>query len=251
MSPLLELDGIVAGFGETTVLHGTTFDVVRGEICGLLGLNGAGKSVSLSVAAGSVRARAGQVRFDGSDVTRASVERRVRLGMSLVTQSRHVLEPLTVEENLRLGRWTRRGDRATDRLVDEVLADFPDLARRRNSRAGELSGGERTQLALARALLGEPSLLLLDEPSAALDSRAREGLARRLREMQRRGVTIVLVEQNVGFALALADRVHVLERGAVLRTAAVADVDAAQLAAVLGVGPLLAAARRDVPEDST
>ena len=243
MNPLLSVRDVTAGFGPTTVLHGVSFDVFPGEVCGIFGLNGAGKSVTMSVLAGVVPARSGQIVFDGVDVTSLSAEKRVALGWGHVPQGRQVFPQLTVEENLRLGAFTlRRKDRGRYKpVLDGVLDRFPILAERRTQLAGTMSGGQQAALAVARALMSEPRLLFVDEPSAGLSPVAVQDLFAVLQVVADTGVTMVLVEQNVAFGLQLVDTVHVLQVGQVKLAKPVQEVEPSELGERLGVGRLLGA----------
>lgn len=238
---LLDVRDVTAGFGATTILHGLSFSVARGEIAGIFGLNGAGKSVSMKVLAGVVPARSGAITFDGTDITKMPPERRVALGMGHVPQGRQVFPDLTVEENLRLGAYTlRRRDRSRyGPSLDAVYDRFPLLAERRSQPAGTMSGGQQASLAVARALINEPKLILVDEPSAGLSPVAVQGLFETLRVVAATGVTMVLVEQNVTFGLQLADRAHILQVGRIVYSGDVGALDQAALAGYLGIGRML------------
>lgn len=241
---LLEVRDITAGFGATTVLHGVSFDVPEGSIAGIFGLNGAGKSVTMKTLGGSVVARSGSVVFRGQDVTRLSPEKRVALGMGHVPQGRQVFPGLTVEENLRLGAYTlRRTDKKRyGPALDDVFDRFPILAQRRRQAAGTMSGGQQASLAVARALINEPSLILVDEPSAGLSPVATLELDEVLRSVADTGVTMVLVEQNVAFGLSLVDTAHLMQTGRVVHSAPVSELDDTTLATHLGIGKVLQAA---------
>ncbi len=243
-TPVLELCDVTAGFGATTVLHGISFSVAEGTIAGVFGLNGAGKSVTMKAIAGVVPARSGQVLLNGVDVTRLSPEKRVALGMGHVPQGRQVFPQLTVEENLRLGAYTlRRRDRARyGPALDGVFDRFPVLRDRRNQAAGTMSGGQQASLAVARALISEPTLVLVDEPSAGLSPVAQLELRDVLETVKGIGVTMVLVEQNVAFGLSLVDTAHLLQTGTVVHSAPVDSLDEATLATHLGIGSVLRAA---------
>ncbi|HVF21408.1 MAG TPA: ABC transporter ATP-binding protein [Mycobacteriales bacterium] len=238
---MLQVDHITAGFGATTVLHGLAYAVRQGEIVGIFGLNGAGKSVSMKVLAGIVPAWSGQVILEGRDITRASAEERVELGIGHVPQGRQVFKALTVEQNLRLGAYTlRRRDRSRYAgVLDGVYDRFPILAERRTQLAGTMSGGQQASLAVARALMSEPKLLCIDEPSAGLAPLVVQELLETLRAVAATGMTMVLVEQNVAFGLQLADTVNILQTGRIVHSGPAADVDSATLAQYLGVGRLL------------
>ncbi|MGH2728161.1 MAG: ABC transporter ATP-binding protein, partial [Actinomycetota bacterium] len=238
---LLEVDELQAGFGSQPVLHGVSFRVYEGEVAAVLGLNGAGKSVTLKTIGGVLQAWAGHVRFLGRDVTRMSPEERVALGMAHVPQGRQVFPELTVEQNLRLGAYTlrRRDTRRYPAVLDGVLARFPVLAKRRGQAAGTLSGGEQAMLALGRALMSEPKLVLVDEASAGLAPIAVQSLFETLREVNRSGVTILMVEQNVTFTLGIADRAHIMQQGVIVYDGEVASLDQQRVASLLGIGRLL------------
>jgi len=240
---LLELDGIATGFGGNTVLHGVDLEVDRGTIAGVLGLNGAGKSVAMRVVAGLQPAWDGRVLFNGTDITDLDAEDRVELGMGHVTQGRQVFGGLTVEENLRLGAYTlRRRDpgRYAERL-EAMYERFPRLKDRARQPAGTMSGGEQAMLAVARALVSDPELLLVDEPSAGLAPVIVGELFELLQSVNDSGVTILLVEQNIAFALDVVDSVHILQRGQIVYGGAASDLDRDALTGHLGIGRLLTA----------
>ncbi|MDX6200125.1 MAG: branched-chain amino acid transport system ATP-binding protein [Actinomycetota bacterium] len=242
--PLLEVRDITAGFGATTVLHGVSFDVPEGSIAGIFGLNGAGKSVTMKVLGGSVPARSGSVLFRGEDITRLSPEKRVAMGMGHVPQGRQVFPELTVEENLRLGAYTLRRKHKSRyaAALDGVLDRFPILAQRRGQLAGTMSGGQQASLAVARALINEPQLILVDEPSAGLSPVATLELDEVLQQVATTGVTMVLVEQNIAFGLSLVDTAHLMQTGTVVHSGPVAELDDQTLATHLGIGRVLQAA---------
>lgn len=255
-APLLEVSEITAGFGSSQVLHGVTFSVAEGEIAGLFGLNGAGKSVTMKTIAGLVPARSGRIIFDGNDITGLPVEERVALGMGHVPQGRQVFPALTVDENLRLGAYTsRRRDRAGYAArLDRVLTQFPILADRRSQMAGTMSGGQQASLAVGRALINDPRLILVDEPSAGLSPSVVRELLVILQQVAAAGVTMVLVEQNISFGLRLAHSANLMQSGVVVHSGPVAELDQQRLAEHLGVGRMLGAsagtalaARRVVP----
>ena len=246
----LEVSGIRAGCGAATVLHGVDVSVGSGEVVAILGLNGAGKSVTLKVLAGLIPARAGTVRLDGQDITALSPEQRVGLGMGHVLQGRHVFGELTVEQNLRLGAYLlrRKDPSAYEPALAAVLDRFPRLEERRTQLAGSLSGGEQAMLAVGRALMGSPSIVLVDEPTAGLSPIVSAGLVDTLEATRESGVTMLLVEQNTRFALDLADRIRVMRQGVVVHDAATEDVDHGNLAELLGIGRLLSASvTKEVP----
>lgn len=243
-SPLLELQEITAGFGATTVLHGINLRVEHGTIAGIFGLNGAGKSVTMKVIAGIVPARSGRVLLDGEDITSLSPEKRVALGLGHVPQGRQVFAKLTVEENLRLGAYTlRRKDKGRYApSLDSVFDRFPILKDRRNQLAGTLSGGQQASLSVGRALINQPSMILVDEPSAGLSPVAQLELHAVLGTVADSGVTMVLVEQNVAFGMSLVDTANLMQTGQVVYTAPVGEIDEDTLATHLGIGRVLQAA---------
>jgi branched-chain amino acid transport system ATP-binding protein len=219
-----------------------SLSVGTGELHGIFGLNGAGKSVLLKVLAGLVPAWSGSVVLDGDDVTGVAAEARVALGMGHVPQGRHVFADLTVEENLRVGAYTsRRRDRAGyDARLDSVYERLPMLAEHRAALAGSLSGGQQAALAVGRALINEPRVLLIDEPSAGLAPVVVEQLFAVLRDVATTtGLTMLLVEQNVAFGLRLVDTAHLLQSGRIVYEGPVASLDRARLASLLGIGAML------------
>jgi branched-chain amino acid transport system ATP-binding protein len=243
---LLQLAGVTAGFGPVTVLHGVDLAVEPGSIAGVFGLNGAGKSVTMKVVAGLVPARTGTILFEGEDITRLSAEKRVARGMGHVPQGRQVFPQLTVEENIRLGAYTlrRRAKRRYAAALDGVYDRFPILRERRHQLAGTLSGGQQASLSVARALVNEPRLVLVDEPSAGLSPKMQLDLREVLQVVKDSGVTMVLVEQNIAFGLSLVDTANLLQTGVVVHSGPVAELDDDTLATHLGIGRVLAGATR-------
>jgi branched-chain amino acid transport system ATP-binding protein len=222
---MLSVEGLVAGYGEVTVLRGIDLSVPRGAITAVLGANGAGKTTLLRTLSGLVRPTAGRVVYDGRDLRGVPVERLVRYGMAHVPEGRGVVEELTVEENLRLGGLWRSDRTAARQALDEVYTLFPALAQRRRLAGQQLSGGERQMLALGRALVAQPELLLLDEPSLGLAPKVTAQIMALLGRLRDRvGLTVLLVEQNVRSALSVADRGVVMSLGRVA-----VDASASQL----------------------
>ena len=219
----LVVDDLVAGYGPVQVLHGITFEVARGETAVILGANGAGKTTTLRALTGMTRNR-GRVVLDGHDITGASTDAIVRQGVAHVPQGRGTFVEQTVEENLRLGGYTRRGPEvAAD--IDRVYELFPRLGERRTQAAGSLSGGEQQMLAIGRAIMLRPRLLLLDEPSLGLAPIVVKELFRTLSELTAdSGVTVLLVEQNANLALDIADRAYVLEAGTIVTSGPAAEI---------------------------
>ncbi|MFC4057351.1 ABC transporter ATP-binding protein [Planomonospora corallina] len=216
----LEVTDLHAGYGDARVLHGVDLAVGRGEICAILGPNGAGKTTLLRALSGMVRVRGG-VRLDGMDLTRRPPDALARQGVAHVPEGRGTFMPLTVEENLRLGAFTRSGRRrgraAVEADLERVCAYFPVLRARMRQAAGSLSGGEQQMLAIGRALMLRPRLLLLDEPSLGLAPMVTEELFRIVRTInEEERTTVVVVEQNAHLALGVAGQAHVLESGRIV-----------------------------------
>ena len=213
--PLLEVSGLHVGYGHVQAVRGISLHVRRGQIVTLIGPNGAGKTSTLAAISGLVAPRAGHVVLDGRDVTGLPAHRAVRAGLVLVPEGRAVLARMTVEENLVLALESRSRVPPRDRpaLLDRQYQRFPVLGERRAAAAGQLSGGEQQMLAIARGLLAEPRLLMLDEPSMGLAPLLVERIFELLTAIHREGTTILLVEQNARMALAISDHAYVLERG--------------------------------------
>ncbi len=221
--PLLEISGLHAGYGEVQVLHGLDIAVARGGITALLGANGAGKTTTLRALSGMIRT-SGTIRFDGIRIDGRATEDIARRGVAHVPDGRGTLMELTVEENLRLGAYTRRRSEVAPGM-ERVFGYFPRLKQRLRQQAGTLSGGEQQMLALGRALLLRPKLLLLDEPSfglAPLVVREIFDIMRRVNQDD--GVSILLVEQNASLALAIADRACLLETGRIVVAGPAAEI---------------------------
>ncbi len=213
--PLLELDEVRARYGPVAALHGVSLSVSEGEIVALLGANGAGKTTTLRAVSGTVR-RNGEVLFDGRSIARRAPEAVARLGIAHVPEGRGLFAELTVWENLRMGGYVRGERRTLRKEGPRVFGYFPWLERRRDQQAGTLSGGEQQMLALARALVSRPRLLMLDEPSLGLAPTIVQELFRIVRELNEKdGLTVLVVEQNANIALEAAARAYVLEVGRV------------------------------------
>ncbi|CAG2138624.1 ABC transporter ATP-binding protein [Cupriavidus plantarum] len=239
---LLSVSGLSAAYGKRAVLHGISLEVRQGEIVALVGANGAGKTTTLSAIMGLLPAVSGSIEFDGTSflgqtepAAGLAVERRVARGISLVQEGRQTVPQLTVAENLAIGAYLRRdADVAAD--IAHLYALFPRLAERRRQLAGTLSGGEQQMLAIGRALMARPRLLLLDEPSMGLAPKIIAQIFRIIEQIRAEGTTVLLVEQNAREALAMADRAYVLEQGRVVLSGDGATVaaDPAVLDAYLG-----------------
>jgi branched-chain amino acid transport system ATP-binding protein len=231
---LLEVSDLRVSYGQIEALKGVSLAVSEGEIVAILGANGAGKTTLMRSLSGLITPRGGSIRFDGADIIRIGADRIVRRGIAQSPEGRHVFGTLTVAENLRLGAFTRpKAEIAPNEAL--VFALFPRLAERRTQFAGTLSGGEQQMLAIGRALMAKPRLLLLDEPSLGLAPIIVQGIFRALRGIAASGVTILLVEQNARMALRLAHRGYVLEVGRIVledqaaRLLAAPEVQAAYL----------------------
>ena len=213
-APLLEVRGLRAGYGAVEVVRGVDLHVNEGEAVALLGSNGAGKSTLNNVMSGIVPAWSGHVGFDGADLTRAHCRDVVRAGLIQVPEGRRVFPNLTVLENLELGAFTRARARR-DYNIERSFGLFPRLRERSRQLAGTLSGGEQQMLAIARGLLAQPRLLILDEPSLGLSPLLVEEMFALIRSLRDGGLAVLLVEQNVGQSLEVVDRAYVLENGAI------------------------------------
>ncbi len=233
---LLEISSLTSHYGRIQALYGVDVRIAEGELVALVGANGAGKTTLLRTLSGVQPASAGRIVFDGTEIIRHAPERRVRLGIVQVPEGRQVFAPLAVEDNLRLGAYQRPADEADATLAD-VYARFPVLKARRRAPAGLLSGGQQQMLAIGRALMGRPRLLLLDEPSMGLAPRLVSEIFACIAQLRAAGITIFLVDQNARAALSIADRAYVLETGRVALEGAGRDLlaDDAVQQAYLGV----------------
>lgn len=213
--PVLEVEDLHFAYGQVRVLHGVSISVDEGEIVAVIGANGAGKSTLLNVLAGGLRPRSGRVTLRDETITGLSQRGRVSRGLTLVPEGRQVFSSLTVEENLTLGAYSRRRSANLKAERAEVYELFSVLGVRSSQLAGTLSGGEQQMLAIGRALMARPAVLLLDEPSLGLAPKIVRLIMETLAKLRSRGLTIVLVEQNVKAALRLADRAYLIETGSV------------------------------------
>lgn len=212
MAPLLEVSGLKAYYGATEALHGLSFALEKGGITTLLGANGAGKTTTLRAISGLVK-RDGRITFDGEAIDRAATEDIARRGVAHVPEGRGTFTGLSVEENLKIASYGRRDKSGVKRDLDLVFTYFPRLKERLHQQAGTLSGGEQQMLAIGRCLMGEPELVMFDEPSLGLAPAVVQDVLRTIRDLAEGGLTCVLVEQNVAVSLRLASRGYVLENG--------------------------------------
>jgi branched-chain amino acid transport system ATP-binding protein len=236
MVPMLSVEGLRSGYGRIEALHGVSIDVAAGEIVSLLGANGAGKTTLLRAISGVQPISGGRIRFEGRELDGLPAHRRVALGIAQVPEGRQVFAPLSVEDNLKLGAWTRR-DASLAAELAMIYELFPLLAARRHASAGMLSGGEQQMLAISRALMAKPRLLLLDEPSMGLAPMLVEQILDTVRRLKQTGLTVLLVEQNARAALAIADRGYVVETGRIVASGRAVELLANERvqAAYLGV----------------
>ena len=209
---MLVVDDVFSGYGKSQVLHGVSLSVDEGEIVALIGANGAGKTTLLKTISGLVQARSGTIRFQDTEIQNLSAHRIVKSGVSQVAEGRAMLKRMTVLENLRIGAHVRK-DKEVGQDIEQIFSKFPVLGERHNQLAGLLSGGEQQMLAIGRALMARPRILLLDEPSLGLAPMVVTEIFRTLRALRDDEKTIFLVEQNARRALQVADRGYVLERG--------------------------------------
>jgi branched-chain amino acid transport system ATP-binding protein len=222
---LLKVEKLELAYGEVAAVRDVSFEVAEGEIVTLIGANGAGKSTTMRGVAGSMLSRKGKILFDGVDVTRLPAHARTSAGIALVPEGRRVFPALTVRENLEMGGFKYRRDRKkVNGLIERAMASFPRLRERASQPAGTLSGGEQQMLALSRALMSEPRLLCMDEPSLGLAPIVVQEIFRSIRSVNAAGTSILLVEQNARYALETASRGYVLQTGAIIASGSCAHL---------------------------
>jgi branched-chain amino acid transport system ATP-binding protein len=234
---LLEMNDAVLNYGKIQALHGISVEVAEGEVVSLIGANGAGKTSTMRALSGVRGLHSGSVVFNGEDVTRLRADQRLRKGLVLCPEGRGIFPGMTVTENLNMGAYTRKDKSALDEDYDRVFALFPRLNERRKQVAGTLSGGEQQMLAIGRALMSRPKLLMLDEPSMGLAPMLIQQIFEIITEISQQGTTILVVEQNAKQALTRSDRAYVLETGRIVKTGTGAELldDPSVREAYLGV----------------
>lgn len=233
---LLEIEDLSVNYGHIEAIRHVSFGVAEGTVTTLIGANGAGKTTTLKTISGLRKVRAGVVRFDGKDITRLAPYERVKLGLSQSPEGRGIFPGMTVRENLAMGGYVRRDKLGLASDLERVLALFPRLEERIGQSAGTMSGGEQQMLAIGRALMARPRLVLLDEPSMGLAPKLIQQIFSIITEINAQGTTVLLVEQNAAQALKRADDAHVLETGAIVRSGTGAELagDESVKAAYLG-----------------
>lgn len=213
---LLEVKGLEVYYGVIQALKGIDFEVNEGEIVTLIGANGAGKTTTMQSVIGLIAPKAGTVSFEGKDITHLHCHKIVSLGMSQVPEGRRIFQELTVYQNLLMGAYIQKDKKAIKEDIKKIYARFPRLEERKNQIAGTLSGGEQQMLAMGRALMSRPKLLMLDEPSMGLSPLLVDEVFTIIKDLNKEGTTVLLVEQNAGKSLAISDRAYVLENGKIV-----------------------------------
>ena len=225
---MLEVKDLQVYYGVICALKGISFHVNEGEIVSLIGANGAGKTTTMQSIAGLIPKKSGSVLFEGQDITKTPCHKIVHMGMTQVPEGRRIFQELTVYENLLMGAYTNKDQQSFKRDLESIYQRFPRLAERRNQIAGTLSGGEQQMLAMSRAIMCHPRLLLLDEPSMGLSPLLVDQVFEIIKDINRDGTTILLVEQNAGKSLAISDRAYVLENGKIALSGTGAELAASE-----------------------
>lgn len=223
---LLEVKDLQVYYGVIQALKGISFDVNEGEIVTLIGANGAGKTTTMQSIIGLIPSRSGKVVFDGKDITKTPCHKIVHLGMAEVPEGRRIFQELTVYENLLMGAYTQKDKAQIKADIEAIYTRFPRLAERKSQIAGTLSGGEQQMLAMGRAMMSRPKLLLLDEPSMGLSPLLVDEVFEIIKDFKKDGTTVLLVEQNAGKSLAISDRAYVLELGQIVLSGTGAELAA-------------------------
>ena len=221
---LLEVKDLSVYYGVICALKGINFEVGEGEIVSLIGANGAGKTTTMQSVVGLIPKKSGSVIFDGKDITKQPCHKIVHLGMTQVPEGRRIFQELTVYENLLMGAFSQKDKSSFKQDIEDIYQRFPRLAERRNQIAGTLSGGEQQMLAMGRALMSHPKLLMLDEPSMGLSPLLVDQVFEIIKDINKSGTTVLLVEQNAGKALAISDRTYVLETGQIVLSGSGAEL---------------------------
>ncbi len=225
---LLEVKDLQVYYGVIQALKGISFEVNEGEIVTLIGANGAGKTTTMQSIIGLIPSRGGQVIFDGHDITKTPCHKIVHLGMAQVPEGRRIFQELTVYENLLMGGFSQKDKAQIKKDIDSIYERFPRLGERKNQIAGTLSGGEQQMLAMGRAIMSHPKLLLLDEPSMGLSPLLVDQVFEIIKDFRNDGTTVLLVEQNAGKSLAISDRAYVLELGQIVLSGTGAELAASE-----------------------
>ena len=225
---MLEVNNLSVYYGVICALKGISFDVNEGEIVSLIGANGAGKTTTMQSVVGLIPKKTGTVMFDGHDITKTPCHKIVHQGMTQVPEGRRIFQELTVYENLMMGAYSMKDSSQFKTDLESIYERFPRLAERRNQIAGTLSGGEQQMLAMSRALMCHPKLLMLDEPSMGLSPLLVDQVFEIIKDINRDGTTVLLVEQNAGKALAISDRAYVLENGSIVLSGTGAELAASE-----------------------
>ncbi|MBQ5699431.1 MAG: ABC transporter ATP-binding protein [Lachnospiraceae bacterium] len=226
---MLEVKDLQVYYGVICALKGISFHVNEGEIVSLIGANGAGKTTTMQSVIGLLPKKAGSVTFNGTDITKMPCHKIVHAGMTQVPEGRRIFQELTVYENLMMGAYTNKDQQKFKEDLDTIYARFPRLAERRNQIAGTLSGGEQQMLAMGRALMCHPKLLMLDEPSMGLSPLLVDQVFELIKDINKDGTTVLLVEQNAGKSLAISDRAYVMETGKIVLSGTGAELAASEM----------------------
>ncbi|MBQ9116916.1 MAG: ABC transporter ATP-binding protein [Clostridia bacterium] len=226
---LLEVKDLQVSYGVITALHGISFEVNEGEIVTLIGANGAGKTTTMQSVVGLIPKKSGSVVFDGHDITKTPCHGIVHLGMTQVPEGRRIFQELTVYENLLMGAYSVKDQSGFKTDLEAIYERFPRLAERKSQIAGTLSGGEQQMLAMGRAIMSHPKLLMLDEPSMGLSPLLVDQVFEIIKDINKDGTTILLVEQNAGKSLAISDRAYVLENGRIVLSGTGAELSASEM----------------------